>query len=129
MNGFKLILFFSVLFITVNSTHGNSPKAISGKDSLIIIFKGPTLLQDESLNNTRIVSRVEFHLEIAETLINHFQPFDKMGNATSGFLAIKNVFAPGNSEFSPHMSGILNFGKYGISTQNFGRVLKSGIME
>jgi len=86
------------------------------------------LLQDESLNNnTRIVSIAESHIGIAETLINHFQPFDKAEKAADRLLAIKNVFCARNSEFSPYMNGILNFGKYGISTQIPEELSKAGL--
>jgi hypothetical protein len=128
MNGLKFILFFSVLFIMINSAHGNSPQAISGKDSLIIIFKGPTIEQDESIiNNTdrSIVSNLAAHFELAENLINHFQP-DNMENLSARMLSMHPVFAPNNSSFSHQSDGILNFSN---SYENSRITRKKGIME
>jgi hypothetical protein len=128
MCGLKWILFFSVLFLMINTAHGNSPRAISGKDSLIIIFKGPTLQSEESkMNNisTKVLSVIS-----NETLIDHFQPLDKVENAeNTRWYAMNRAFAPNNSSFFQHTNGILNFGKCGNSNRNVKRDVKEGISE
>jgi hypothetical protein len=128
MNGLKFILFFSVLFFMINTVHGNAPQAISGKDSLIIIFKGPTIEQDESIINNSdrsIVSNLTAHLELKETLINHFQP-NNMENLSARMLSMHPVFTPNNSSFSHQSDGILNFNNL---QENSRITRKKGIME
>jgi hypothetical protein len=128
ISGFKWILFFSVFFMMINSAQGNSPQAISGKDSLIIIFKGPTLQKVESLNhdlNTTVAS-----VGANETLIDYFQPRDKMGNEeNTRWYPMNSVFAPNCSTFLQYTNGILNFGKYGNSNQFLKKNVKKGISE
>jgi hypothetical protein len=124
MIAFKSLLLISVLFILVNSAHGNTSQAISDKDSMIIIFKGPTLEQDNNLvnqNQDNIVLNTSGLSKFGEGLQNHFQLNGKTEKSSVRMLGLNHV-VPSQSLLYDQSVGIFNFNNHNNSSTHRKRV-------
>jgi hypothetical protein len=132
MKALRSILLLSVLFIQVNSAYGNTPQAVSDKDSMMVIFKGPTLQEANSLrmnNYGTVVSNETGKSEVEQSLIDHFKTAETMENLNSRWFDLNRIFAINNATIPQQSAGIINVYRYYITPRSRMNVSTSGVKE